>query len=111
MSTPAVRGIQAEQEEEFKQCFPTTATPTGMGIQRALTEDGNGKKNSSNRTVPMGRGIQTALTDNSNASRYRNSRKNGIRRANIVGTVGKRCSIIAGTGADRHATIGGTGAA
>jgi hypothetical protein len=51
------------------------------------------------------------LTDNGNASRYRNSRKNGIGRgANIVGTRGKRCSIIAGTGADRHTIIASMGA-
>jgi hypothetical protein len=79
-----------------------TATPTRTGIQTVLIGDGNGKekRDSSNCTAPTGRGIQRALTDNGNASRYRNSKKNGIGRgANIVGTGGKSCSIIAGVGA------------
>jgi hypothetical protein len=45
----------------------------GRGIQPALTDDGNGKKNSSNCTAPTGRGILRVPTEGANASEYRNS--------------------------------------
>jgi hypothetical protein len=93
-ATPAGTGFQQRQRvQEFKQRLPATATPTGRGIQAALTDDGNGKKNSDSayrgrlcqrvrefkeRLPPtatvMGRGIERAPTDDVNANRKRNSK-------------------------------------